>query len=653
MIRAFVATAVVAIGTPVGAAAWVRARTDEVAADLSRAAGERAEIGGIDADLTGRVRLTDVALGSLVAADAIEASVALDSLLSGRLGADEIRVARPRIAIDVSPDGDSDLARVVRRLAKPSPKGSPGPTKLRRIVVSSGSLIARVAGIGDFEAEGVELVPDEAGVRVITGPLRVRGSVGELHGEIVLARAAADIALPHVSLGRVIAVAGEGTITVPAGSLALHDVAIGRLVQHGPLELRASLDDGGVARPIAAELTLPGRLVIRGEHVPLRAFAGVVPHAIAVDDAHATGTLELSHEPGKLVVSGSGVIDRLALQHKTLGELPIAISAALHGAITIAADSIAIDHAGIDVGAAHWTIDGWARRGQPASGHVDVALASAPCMDLLAALPVSVRGPLDGMAMTGTFGASVHVGIDLAAPLGDGVQLQTELANHCEVTTEPPAADATALAAASDQVFADGSHARVGRGTPGWTELRRLPAHVPAAFVAAEDARFYDHHGFDPVQIAKSLEIDLRDRTITRGGSTISQQLVKNAFLTQRRTLDRKLQEAILTWRLEARLDKATILERYLNVIELGPHVFGIGAAAKYWFDEPASALTIHQAAFLAALTSEPRSMSRRVRRAGGLDADSKKRVDVILHAMAMSDDSPMGFAKTALRDEP
>ncbi|HEY1549901.1 MAG TPA: biosynthetic peptidoglycan transglycosylase, partial [Kofleriaceae bacterium] len=152
--------------------------------------------------------------------------------------------------------------------------------------------------------------------------------------------------------------------------------------------------------------------------------------------------------------------------------------------------------------------------------------------------------------------------------------------------------------------------------------------------------------------IAKSLEIDLRDRTVARGGSTISQQLVKNAFLTQRRTLDRKLQEAILTWRLEARLDKATILERYLNVIELGPHVFGIGAAAKYWFDEPASALTVHQAAFLAALTSEPRSMSHRVRRAGGLDTDSKKRVDVILHAMGMLDDSPMGFAKSALRDE-
>ena len=149
-----------------------------------------------------------------------------------------------------------------------------------------------------------------------------------------------------------------------------------------------------------------------------------------------------------------------------------------------------------------------------------------------------------------------------------------------------------------------------------------------------KDGRFYDHHGFDTTQIGKSFEIDLRDGKLARGGSTISQQLVKNSFLTQRRSLDRKIQEAILTWRLEARLDKRMILERYLNIIELGPHIFGIGAAARHWFGVSASAIDLHQAAFLAALTSEPRTMSRRIRHAGGIDAESAVRVDVILHAM-------------------
>jgi membrane peptidoglycan carboxypeptidase len=187
---------------------------------------------------------------------------------------------------------------------------------------------------------------------------------------------------------------------------------------------------------------------------------------------------------------------------------------------------------------------------------------------------------------------------------------------------------------ASDQVFPDGSRARIGKGEPGWTPLSQIPRHVAGAFVSAEDARFFDHGGFDLEQIGKSLEIDLREHRLARGGSTISQQLVKNAFLSQRRSFDRKLQEAILTWRLEARLDKRQILERYLNIIELGPRVFGITAAAKHWFGESPRELSVRQVAFLAALTSEPSSMSRRVRRAGGLDAESAARVDVVLYAM-------------------
>jgi membrane peptidoglycan carboxypeptidase len=264
------------------------------------------------------------------------------------------------------------------------------------------------------------------------------------------------------------------------------------------------------------------------------------------------------------------------------------------------------------------------------------------------------------MAMTGTFGGHAHLAIDLAAPDGEGVDLGADLANDCTVTSEPPAADVGALAGTADQIFADGSRGKVGKGEPTWYELRRLPAWVPGAFVSAEDGRFYDHHGFDLTQIGKSLEIDLRDHRIARGGSTISQQLIKNSFLTQRRSLDRKLQEAVLTWRLEQRLDKRTILERYLNIIELGPHVFGLRAAATHWFAVSPRELTIRQAAFLAALTSEPESMGRRVRHAGGLDPDSALRVEVILRAMhrdgvigdeqlAAARESGMHFAQTAL----
>ena len=246
-----------------------------------------------------------------------------------------------------------------------------------------------------------------------------------------------------------------------------------------------------------------------------------------------------------------------------------------------------------------------------------MSLAPAACDDLLASLPVEVRGPLDGMALGGQLGAHARLTIDLAAPAGDGAILLDAVRRsvhrggraaggrrvHAARRVRPPVR--------RRQPRADRPRrARLGPGSGD------LPPRVRGAFVSAEDGRFWEHAGFDAQQIARSLEIDLRERRLARGGSTISQQLIKNAFLTHRRTLDRKVQEAILTWRLEERLDKRQILERYLNIIELGPRVFGIGAAARYWFDTSARELTTRQAAFLAALTSEPTSMSRRVRRA-------------------------------------
>jgi membrane peptidoglycan carboxypeptidase len=255
------------------------------------------------------------------------------------------------------------------------------------------------------------------------------------------------------------------------------------------------------------------------------------------------------------------------------------------------------------------------------------------------------------MALAGSFGGRVRLAIDLAAPTGDGVTLDASIADHCRSDGEPPAADVGQLATVGDQTFADGSQARIGPGEPGWLAVRQVPSFVPGAFVSAEDARFFDHAGFDLGQIAHSLEIDLREHRIARGGSTISQQLVKNSFLSQRRSFDRKLQEAILTWRLEARLDKHQILERYLNILELGPHVFGVTAAARHWFAIAPRELSLRQAAFLAALTSEPTAMSRRVRRAAGLDADSAARVDTVLRAMwrdGVIDGAAYEAAKTA-----
>jgi hypothetical protein len=636
-------TALCAAGVPLTAAAWVSARTGALAAHLGAAAGVPARIGAIDADLTGTIRLSGLALGRLVTAESLEASVALGSLLAGTLRADEIRVAGPRVAVQVDGDGDSDLGRVARRLAsRRTSAGASGGGRLRRIVVSSGTLSAQISGLGALAAERVELVPDAGGVRVITGPVRLAGRNGPLAVELAFARSAAELALPHLRVGRVLAVGGAGDVVVSAmpaetRRVAVRDLAIGRLTDGGTLELRAAVDDGGIARPLAIDVA-PREpdvaIAIRGERIPLGALAALAPRSVDISRAHASGSLAVRRDAARTVVEIDGAIDGAALDHRILAQAPVPLAAAVRGAIAISPDAIALSSATVELGAARWTASGWLRRGDPTSGQLDVALATAPCSELLASLPAELRGPLDGIALAGAFGARVRIAVDLAAPAGDGVSLTTSITGDCRAEAEPPAADVGRLAVASEQVFPDGSRARVGKGERGWTALRQLPGFVSRAFVSAEDGRFYDHGGFDLVQIGKSLEIDLREHRLARGGSTISQQLIKNAFLSQRRSFDRKLQEAILTWRLESRLGKHQILERYLNIIELGPRIFGITAAARHWFDLAPHELAIRQAAFLAALTSEPTSMSRRVRRAGGLDLESDSRVDIVLGAM-------------------
>ncbi|HET9624747.1 MAG TPA: hypothetical protein VFP84_25445, partial [Kofleriaceae bacterium] len=194
--RLWIATAVCAIGLPLTARAWLTARTDALAAHLAAAGGVATTIGAVDADLTGTIRLSDVAFGDLIAADAVEASVGLDSVLAGSVRADELRVAGPRVALAVDRDGDSDLARLARKLiARPSSGGAAGAGagRLRRIVVSAGHLSAQVAGLGELIADGVELSPDGSGLRVVTGAVRLTGHAGPLVGQLRFARAAAEL----------------------------------------------------------------------------------------------------------------------------------------------------------------------------------------------------------------------------------------------------------------------------------------------------------------------------------------------------------------------------------------------------------------------------------------------------------------------------
>src|SRR5690606_20103337 len=136
--------------------------------------------------------------------------------------------------------------------------------------------------------------------------------------------------------------------------------------------------------------------------------------------------------------------------------------------------------------------------------------------------------------------------------------------------------------------------------------LDLLPRHVTDAVIATEDQRFFDHHGVDPLGLVRAAFINLRQGRTVQGGSTLTQQLAKNLYLSHDRTSARKLEEFTLALWLESRLSKADILELYLIRVYLGSGAYGIAAAARRYFGKSARELSLAQSAMIAGLLKAP-----------------------------------------------
>jgi monofunctional biosynthetic peptidoglycan transglycosylase len=139
-----------------------------------------------------------------------------------------------------------------------------------------------------------------------------------------------------------------------------------------------------------------------------------------------------------------------------------------------------------------------------------------------------------------------------------------------------------------------------------WAPYGAISRDVKRAVLVAEDVGFFSHRGFDLPELEKAVRESLRDAELPRGASTITQQLAKNLWLTPSRNPWRKVKEALLTWQLERALGKRRILELYLNVVELGPGVYGVQSAAHRYFGRGAAELGPEEAAQLAAALSRP-----------------------------------------------
>ncbi|MEA2941997.1 MAG: penicillin-binding protein, partial [Bradyrhizobium sp.] len=160
--------------------------------------------------------------------------------------------------------------------------------------------------------------------------------------------------------------------------------------------------------------------------------------------------------------------------------------------------------------------------------------------------------------------------------------------------------------------------------------LKELPPYLPKAFIAIEDRRFYSHVGVDPLGIARAAVANVMHRGVSQGGSTLTQQLAKNLFLTQERTMQRKLQEVELAIWLERKHSKAEILELYLNRVYFGSGAYGVEAAAQKYFGKSAKNVSLAEAAMLAGLVKSPSRLAPNRNPEG-----AEKRAQTVLTAMA------------------
>jgi penicillin-binding protein 1A len=174
--------------------------------------------------------------------------------------------------------------------------------------------------------------------------------------------------------------------------------------------------------------------------------------------------------------------------------------------------------------------------------------------------------------------------------------------------------------------------------------LKELPEYLPKAFIAIEDRRFYSHHGVDPMGVGRAALANILHQGVSQGGSTITQQLAKNIFLTQERTLSRKIQELVLAFWLERKFSKTEILELYLNRVYFGAGAYGVEAAAQRYFGKSARQVTLAEAAMLAGLVKSPSRLAP-TRNPDG----AERRAQTVLLAMADTTLVTDNMAKVAM----
>ncbi|MBM4319433.1 MAG: hypothetical protein FJ125_05590, partial [Deltaproteobacteria bacterium] len=260
---------------------------------------------------------------------------------------------------------------------------------------------------------------------------------------------------------------------------------------------------------------------------------------------------------------------------------------------------------------------------RPPDFSLTLGLPPQPCQQLADALPAGLAPLLEGMRLQGEMAGELHLALSLSRDeekvrdlslKGPGLE-SCAIRSLGKVRVEKLKDEFVHRIEIPDRSGKAPREVEVGPGTESYVNLQEIPAHVLKSMVVTENISFYEGGPISLGLVRGALNLNLTHQRYVYGGSTISQQLVKNLFLSRHKNLARKLQEAFIAWRMEELLGKDRILELYVNCIEFGPGIYGIEQAARYYFGHGARELSPVQGAFLAAIKPAPGEGPRTVRR--------------------------------------
>jgi len=323
--------------------------------------------------------------------------------------------------------------------------------------------------------------------------------------------------------------------------------------------------------------------------------------------------LVLPPDGTSLSLEGSGKLLDLTLQSKRLAPTPLEnLDLAWRARLDYRLDGsrLTVHDAEVDLGDLRGLFRGsYERHAEGVAVDMTFDMPLVECQRAFDSIPKAMVSRLEGMRFVGSLAAKGHAKLD-TADLDRHYDVDWDGTMSCRIVDAPPTIDVSRFRTRFDKlVYTPDKEERTasfGPDTDSWVPLNGISRFMVGAVLTTEDGRFFRHAGFDQEAIVNSMKENLEQGHFVRGASTISMQLAKNLYLPRTKTIARKLQEAILTMYLEQELTKDEIMELYLNVIEYGPDVYGIGPAARHYFNTNASNLSLGQALYLGSILSNP-----------------------------------------------